>query len=306
VKTIDDDYQQVLEQINDGVYFVDPHRVIQYWNHSAERISGYSRERVLNHPCYDNILVHIDETGEQLCVGKCPLAYTLEDGKVRESRVYLHHIDGHRVPVIVRVMPLRRDGQIVGAVEVFTEDISLATALAKIEALQRDALLDALTGIANRRLVTLRLETSARDFQEQGSPYGVIMIDIDHFKTVNDTYGHPVGDRVLRMVACSLSNGLRPFDFVGRWGGEEFVAVVPNVDEETLRQIGDRLRVLVAGSHFNLEDGPTNPYNGPKIRVTVSLGGAIAQEGECLQAVLDRADRKLYESKQAGRDRFTM
>ncbi len=293
-------HQAVLEQINDGVYYVDPDRRILYWNHAAERITGYAGAKVTGQLCSANILMHINAAGERLCLGACPLAMTLRDGQVRETQVYLHHSDGHRVPVAVRILPDITDGKVRGAIEIFTENSSLASALARIAELQRDAMLDLLTGIGNRRMAEARLETAEREWQAAKIPYGLLMVDIDHFKKINDRFGHEIGDRALRMVAQSLSNGLRSYDFLGRWGGEEFLAIIENTDLAELALVAERMRLLVESSLIFIDE--IDRRLDAAVRVTVSIGGALAEAGEAPAALLARADQHMYLSKQAGRN----
>jgi PAS domain S-box-containing protein len=94
-------YQDLLDQISDGVYFVTPQRRITYWNAGAERLTGYNAHEVLGRSCAEGILRHVDNAGQQLCLRGCPLAAVMEDGKSREALVYLQHKDGHCVPVMV-------------------------------------------------------------------------------------------------------------------------------------------------------------------------------------------------------------
>lgn len=300
--------KDILEQISDGVYFVDPHRNILYWNQAAERITGYRSGQVVGQCCAANILMHVNNTGDQLCLRLCPLAHTLKDGQLRETQVYLHHADGHRVPVTVRVVPVRaepaapgEEGEITGAVEIFSENNSLTTALSRIETLQREVMLDPLTGIGNRRMIQSRLSAGLAEWEKHSQPFGVLMIDIDHFKQVNDTYGHDVGDRVLKMVTASLASGLRAYDYIGRWGGEEFLVLVANVDDAGLRGIAERLRMLVERSAIFLDHNDRRPERS--VAVTVSLGGALMQPGETLDSLIKTADRNLYECKASGRNR---
>ena len=113
-------YQDLLDKMSDGVYFVTVDRNITYWNSGAERITGYGADEVLGHSCGEGLLRHVTGAGRQLCLHGCPLLAVMEDGKPRKAQVYLHHKDGHRVPVTVRGQALRfPDGQIVGSVEVF-------------------------------------------------------------------------------------------------------------------------------------------------------------------------------------------
>ena len=100
---------RLLDEVAEGVYFTDAQRRITFWNKAAERISGYSRKEVLGRKCSENLLIHVDGRGRSLCQGLCPLARTLKDCKARQTGIFLHHKQGHRVPVKVRVYPLRNE-----------------------------------------------------------------------------------------------------------------------------------------------------------------------------------------------------
>jgi diguanylate cyclase with PAS/PAC sensor len=116
-------YKKLLDEMYDGVYFVDRQRRIMYWNRGAERISGYSADEVIGRFCGDNLLRHVDACGRRLCTGMCPLAAAMHDGQPRQAEVILHHKQGHRVPVLVRVTPIRdAQGAIIGALEVFSDN----------------------------------------------------------------------------------------------------------------------------------------------------------------------------------------
>ena len=100
-------YKDIVDNLYDGVYFVDRDRVITYWNKGAERITGYSAKETLGRACRDNLLNHVTANGIELCKSNCPLAAVMQDGNPREAEVYLHHKDGHRVPIIVRATAMR-------------------------------------------------------------------------------------------------------------------------------------------------------------------------------------------------------
>ena len=124
------------------------------------------------------------------------------------------------------------------------------------------------------------------------------VFDIDRFKTVNDRYGHATGDQVLAMVARTLQSNLRSWDAVGRWGGEEFLVLCRNVDAPTLREVAERLRLLVESSHCRGEDGGD-------VQVTVSAGGTMTGFEDTPELLVARADALMYRSKQDGRNRIS-
>ena len=293
-------YKSLLDNLYDGVYFVDVERRITYWNRGAERLTGYNGEEVIGRHCREDILEHVDEKGTRLCETElCPAAKTLHDGLSREEEAFLHHKEGHRLPVAIRVAPIRGpEGSVIGAVEVFSDNTPRVVSRQTIEELQRIALLDPLTEVGNRRFADMNLKFRLAERERYGWSFGVLFIDIDRFKEINDLYGHQVGDDVLRMTARSLSNSLRPFDVVSRWGGEEFLAVIVNVDRDRLAAVGEKLRAMVEQS--SLES------NGDRIRVTVSIGGTVAAPSDDPASLVRKADELMYESKRRGRNRVTV
>ena len=214
------DYRSLFSYIRDGVYFTDCERRITYWNPEAERITGYTADEVIGHRCAENILIHVDELGCSLCENLCPLAASIEDGNIREAMVYLHHKQGHRIPVNVRVTALKNDrGDIIGGAEFFTENIDHKLMHERMRELEQMALLDSLTQLPNRHHIESELSSRFHEKSRMRMDFGLIFVDLDHFKNINDTHGHDIGDKVLRTIANTLKNGVRPFDLVGRWGG---------------------------------------------------------------------------------------
>ena len=289
----------VLDHLYDGVYVLDADKNIQYWSKGAERITGFSAADVANRCCADNLLHHVDEEGVSLCEKACSVSATLKDGQVRESRVYLHHKDGQRVPVFVRVFPVRgADGAIIGAVEVLSDVPDWERTAKEIHDLHELAMLDPVTQLANRHYLEARLASRLAEIQRYDGSMGVLFADLDHFKTINDTYGHAVGDQALRMVGRTLAGATRLFDMVGRWGGDEFLAIVTNIDENQLRVVAERVRRLVGHSFVTTDSG--------KVEVTTSIGVALATPTDTPEALLARADESLYRSKAAGRNCVTI
>ena len=170
-----------------------------------------------------------------------------------------------------------------------------------IDGLCELSLKDPLTGLANRRhfnaLMTRTIDMVARS----GDPALLLMLDIDHFKKVNDTYGHQAGDQVLQAVAKTLAKCLRPMDTVARYGGEEFAAVLPNCHAHFGETVAERIREAIEKLSI-----PIAP--GQAISVTISIGGAFAPEWVRSTASLwtDRADTQLYHSKAGGRNRVSL
>jgi len=165
------------------------------------------------------------------------------------------------------------------------------------EHLQRLAAVDSLTGMLNRRFGMERLREEFGRSVREGSALGVLMLDVDHFKAVNDAHGHLVGDRVLRTVALITRAALRDGDVLARYGGEEFLVVLPRAGAAELSLVAERVRALVANA--TLVDGAHD------VRVTLSIGGAARPDSDVAseEALLRLADAALYGAKRAGRDR---
>ncbi len=299
MKLDDHTYRRIVDNLYEGLYFVNTDRVITYWNRAAERISGFNAAEVVGKRCHDNILVHIDANGNQLCMGLCPLAATMQDQELREAEVFLHHKDGHRVPVAVRTSPLTNElGEVIGGIEIFTDISNREANLLRIQELEELAFLDPLTRLANRAYMEKELATRLEESRRYGMSFGVLFVDVDHFKTFNDTWGHETGDQVLKVVSDTMTSNSRPFDSFGRWGGEEFLGIIRNTDREGLTVSGERLRRAIEGAYILQGDD--------KLTVTVTLGGAIFRSGESATDLVRRADEALYAGKRAGRNRLTL
>lgn len=154
---------------------------------------------------------------------------------------------------------------------------------------------DPLTGVANRRHLDDRLAMEIARLARYGQPLAVILTDIDHFKEVNDTHGHAVGDVVLEAFARTLEGNIRSSDFLARYGGEEFVLLLPNTASEEATALAERMREATQRMRFEEAD----------LRLTASFGVTLARPGETMAEVLSRADEAMYLSKSGGRNRVT-
>lgn len=292
-------YEAVLDHLNDGVYIVDQQNLIVHWNRGAERITGLRRDEVIGRNSTVDLLSHQRKDGVPFHNGNSPLAVCLETQQGLEEELFIRHSDGHVVPVVTRVSPIINNlGATIGAIEVFTDNSSKVSALQRIQELEEMALLCPLTEVGNRRYTNLALDSAAEELKRYGWDFGVLFVDIDHFKRVNDDYGHQAGDDILHMVAQALRATLRSFDFVGRWGGEEFVVILPHITDELLIRVSERCRAAVAESSYHIE--------GREVHVTISIGAVIANPGESPEECVARADKLMYQSKSKGRNRVTL
>lgn len=169
--------------------------------------------------------------------------------------------------------------------------------------LDRLARTDALTGIANRRAFFDVLGVEFRRSRRYGRHLSVLMLDLDHFKAVNDRWGHPFGDHVLRELARLVAANVRESDILGRYGGEEFALALPETAEAAALGVGEKLRAAVEEHEFRTEDTP--PVDEPPVRITISIGVASlpVEEEQDEVELIGRADQALYEAKRTGRNR---
>lgn len=190
-----------------------------------------------------------------------------------------------------------------GAVDYITKPFDPAELRARVRAalrtkffmdlLAQKAQIDALTGLWNRNYFEQRFEAELSLSRRSGRPLALLMLDLDHFKQINDQYGHPMGDEVLRRMGLLLSEGVRMEDIVCRYGGEEFTIITPNVAAGAV-ELAERLRASVENMRLS--------FGGQDVRITVSIGVASAIESAD-RSLLEQADAALYRAKQAGRNR---
>jgi diguanylate cyclase (GGDEF)-like protein/PAS domain S-box-containing protein len=284
----------LLDQLHDAVVFVNKERIILYWNEAAERLTGFSPSEVIGRHCFDGLVDHSERAGCILCHRECPLELSIKTDCPVHERVFVRHKDGRRISVDARVMPVRKDSALLGSVEVFCDATSSVVVESAFRQIREAADRDPLTGLANRRYLDRMLAHHIENLDRAGLPFSLIMSDLDHFKEINDTWGHVTGDEALAQFAAVLQNQCRQVDLVARFGGEEFVILLPGLILETAVQIAERLRKSAATA---------TPESLGKRCLTASFGVTQAALGESGSQILNRADTALYRAKSLGRNR---
>ncbi len=207
---------------------------------------------------------------------------------------YIHRRNGQRIPVESHISPVHdENGNLIGAVEVF-RDISAHIALEQShKQLLQLSRKDQLTGIYNRSAISEIIKVEIERSRRYHQALAVIMVDIDHFKGINDTYGHEAGDAVLAKIGSVMQYNLRKPDIVGRWGGEEFLIITPGSSARAAGNVAERIRKYIKA--IEIENMPDN--------ITASFGAAeISNDQSCDELILT-ADKAMYQAKQTGRDR---
>ena len=283
----------LLNAAGEGIYGVDMNGRTTFINPAALAMLGYQEADILGKDQHQ-IFHHSRPDGSAYAHQDCPVAHTLRDRQERRlDDEWFIRKDGRFFPVSLIVTPLDEGDESHGAVVLF-QDISERKE--REQELHRLATTDTLTGLPNRRHFLERLAQEIERFQRQHKGAALLMVDIDHFKRVNDSHGHAVGDAVLRQFATLLQQSLRKPDLAGRLGGEEFAILLPGTDLDGALVYAERLRERIASSPCEDE--------GLSIGYTISIGVSIFRaEDESGDQPLSRADAGLYAAKQKGRNR---
>ena len=287
------------DRLFDGLLQIDGRGRIVFWNRAAERITGYAPDRMVGQQYRQNPARHIRESGGVLPDAVDPVLMTVADGRPRDALTYINHSDGYRLRVLTRTESIcDKWGRVAGALEIFTDNKALISAFQAGQRSDETVHFDPLTGIGNRPHIETRIRCAIGDFRVRQTPFGILFIDVDHFKQFNDSYGHLLGDKILRLAATTMRQNLRGSDSCGRWGGEEFIALVYDLDGSGLAKVAEKLRQSVAETSIRQDNAD--------LGVTVSIGATLVRPEDTYQSLLDRADRLMYESKRLGRNRVTV
>lgn len=249
-------YKNLLEQLEDGVYFVDPNRKILFWNKAAEHITGFTKGTVEGCYCHEEILCHVDEEGRSLCNSDCPLVIAMKDGKERKTKVYLHHRDGYRVPVLVRSIPLSSgDGMGIGAVEIFTNETEKTDDQDKIKELAKLAYLDQATQLPNQNYLRMKLQSMHQENQISGLKCGLILIRVDNLKAICDQYQSDIANKSMAVVKNTLCHNLKSTFINGRWDDNSFLCIIPEATIDMAKIIAQKLHRLIESSSISFPKG---------------------------------------------------
>ncbi|MET0086055.1 MAG: diguanylate cyclase [Sedimenticola sp.] len=288
----EDELLHLLTSLGAGVYGVDVQGKCTFINPAALAMLGFSEEETLGHDQHA-MFHHHRKDGSHYPAAECPISLTLKDGIARNCEELFWRKDGSSFPVILTTTPKGAKGHQTGAVAVFRD---ISEQKKKESELRKEATTDPLTGAANRRLFINQLNSELGRYKRYGETVSIIMADIDHFKKINDTYGHAMGDEVLRHFTKLSKKFLRNADLFGRLGGEEFGLMLPVTNASEAFEFAERYRRAVSESPAPTEQG--------KISFTISLGiTEFDLSDDTPDSALARADEGLYRAKEGGRNK---
>ena len=283
--------EEVLHSITnaaqDAVMMIDSAGRVTYWNPAAEHMFGFVKAEVIGKNLHE--LIVPERYLERAHAGFSRFAASGEGPAIgRTTTLRAQHRKGNEFPVDISLSAIKLRGQwsAVGIVRDATERVQTE------ERLKQLATTDTLAGICNRRHFDEVLASEISRAARFTNPLSLVLFDVDHFKRINDTFGHQAGDRVLTQLAVTVGNTIRTVDQFARWGGEEFVVLLPGSDLNAGRLLAEKLRMV-------LEKQPFSDVG----QVTCSFGVAEYTPGDDMDALIKKADRCLYQAKASGRNR---
>ena len=289
-------HDHLLEAMDDGVIFIDSTSKILSWNRGAERLTGISSRAACGQSWSTTMLNLRDIEGNLIRERQCPVREALASGLQNQNRYTIGHASSPRdeLAVSAHVVPVLSDNRECRGVTLLLHDVSSEHTLEeRVQNLHEKATTDPLTQVANRAEFDRHLDEFLKKHLDSNQPFSLVICDIDHFKSVNDEYGHQAGDDALVSFAHLLKQSSRQDDFVARYGGEEFVLLCPDCTNSDAYQRTEKIRSA-------LEKTPQSALNGKCM--TASFGVTEVQVGDTAETMLRRADRGLYQAKEDGRN----
>jgi diguanylate cyclase (GGDEF)-like protein/PAS domain S-box-containing protein len=285
-------FRYLLDQINDGIFIIDPDSgIILDANRAAHQRLGYAREDLVG----SHLSTITVNTGKNMSLGQIARKGLSANGVIYEE--YHQHRNGRRIPMEINSRLIELDSR--SYVVAIARDITDRKQLE--EELRQLTTEDSLTRVFNRRFFDESLEQEWRRMMRMQHPISMLMIDVDHFKHYNDTYGHIAGDVCLRQIAAELMRQMRrASDIVSRYGGEEFAVILPETDAETAKVLAETLRESVENlglEHIGIPDESV---------VTLSIGVAtlVPTASQSAIRLVSLADKALYRAKAGGRNQI--
>ena len=288
LKTSNSRFCSVIEAAYDGIVTIGQDQNIMLFNSAAEVIFGYQKEDIIGKPL--TILMpekhRVNHMNYVNMFSNSPLS---SRDMMERSLIYARKQDGSEFPCEITISKIRVEGQ--PEYTAIIRDVSERTKL--LHELEYAATTDTLTGLHNRRYLETATKNALKLIQRYSRPLSVLFLDLDDFKKINDKYGHDIGDDVLRLFSKTLADSFRECDTVARFGGEEFICLLPETDIDLAFDIAERFRETVESLSL------TEPE---LIKFTVSIGLSVYQEGDDKNTLFRRCDEAVYTAKAAGKN----
>jgi len=292
-----DVHRMVLEALPLGVYLVNREGRVVVWSAGAEKLTGYLRQDGLGRLQEADLV----EQGDNGAVSNLThsAAESATQAFAAPTLISLRCKNGHYLPVQLRTLALRdEDGKFLGTVRIFEPSSPPQSCNQRQNRLATYGCLDPLTGVLNHSMIQAHLKESLSLHALYPVPFCVMCYEVDDLSKLAERYGHAAVDAALRMAANTFETGLRPTDFLGRWMGQEFLAILPECGESEVMKVGEHLKELVR--HASVE------WWGDTLHLTVSIGGTIVHDNDSVSSLIARAEEALRKSCAAGGNRVTV
>jgi len=282
----------VLDSLSVGVYLVDRDQKILFWNGGAERISGFLRHEVVGRTCRDEILVRTNEHGCVVCATNSPLSAAIESGQHGEEHLYLHHRSGHRIPVLVRAVPIRdSSGAIIGAAESFDVPHGVISNDRREHPTVPPQYLDPLTHLANPTFCQVKLRIFLSTFAVEQMAFSVLLLRLPEQERFVAQHGAEAGRMLMRAIGETLGNTVRSKDLAGRWSDNEFLVILANCEISDAPWIAERIT--------SVANAATIRWWGEELSAPVVFGVATAEYGDSLESLIERSRKSLEQGCRA-------
>ncbi|MCF7858619.1 MAG: diguanylate cyclase [Candidatus Cloacimonetes bacterium] len=292
-------YRNLIENLYEGLFYIDKTGLIKYWSKGAEKITGYSSEAVLNFKISDELLSPTDKNGNKLSGEKSIFHYTLAKGTIKQFELLITHRDGYKIPISARIAPMYdHQDNIVGATQLFTDNKEHIEQLVMDSQKYRDSYFDPITKLPNQLNLEMSIDAKISEFRRYNRPFGILFIKIDDYEKYNEIYGDDFKIKTLVQVSKLLENDLRPFDVAGRWSDHEFTIILVNVREDSVTMIGNRLKEIIKKSEFTIGKG--------SLSLTLSVGGVTVSAKDNCNTLVKKLHSTLEKCELEGGDQFLL
>ncbi|WP_018248928.1 PAS domain-containing protein [Orenia marismortui] len=239
-------FELISDDLFDGIAVIDNNRRITHWNRSAEEITGYKSKQVLNKHCFTDMLEYIDEDGLKLCKDYCPLLATIKEGKKLEKSVYLRHKDGYRIPILLRMLPLRdEEEEIIGAVEIFRYDSG-----SKLDNTEEKDYYNIIE--RKKNLLKEEINKKVELVNEFGISAGIIVIEVINLFNIVANYSSILSNELLKAIANTLKNNLAFIDTSIHYTEGRFIILIDDIYQGDLEVIANKVEFLVNNTDIKL------------------------------------------------------
>jgi len=291
-------YRNLIENLYEGLFYVDIVGRIKFWSKGAEKITGYAWLEVMDRLCSEEFLCPVNAEGKKFYGEEFNMfTSTLLNGVMKKFELLITHKDGHQIPVAIRVAPMYDvKDSIVGATLLFTDSREHLEQLVFNSEDYQNTYIDKITKLPNKVSLETSIDFKLNEFRRYNRPFGILLFEIDKFEKLVSIYGDEFNENVLAVISTFVVEDLRPFDIAGRWSEKEFAIILINVREDSVELIGNRLKDMVEKSEFTIGKGTLD--------LTISISGIVATPIDSPKMLIEKLQDTVQECFVMGGNKF--